>query len=116
MTPPPEPDRESSSQKSSIISYGTTDNGDSESSTSYQAVHGTDFQGHQREPSSDRERRKSFIEEEQDPLEIEAPTARREGLVTWSSLPCKSQLAILTIARLSEPLVQTSLRVSFPIT
>jgi hypothetical protein len=32
--------------------------------------------------------------------------------VTWSSLPHKGQLAILTAARLAEPLVQTSLRVS----
>ncbi|OOF98002.1 hypothetical protein ASPCADRAFT_24647, partial [Aspergillus carbonarius ITEM 5010] len=33
-----------------------------------------------------------------------------EKPVTWSSLPKKSQLAILTIARLSEPLTQTSLQ------
>ncbi|KAL4960421.1 uncharacterized protein BDV14DRAFT_193001 [Aspergillus stella-maris] len=33
-----------------------------------------------------------------------------EKPVTWSSLPNKSQLAILTIARLSEPLTQTSLQ------
>ena len=37
---------------------------------------------------------------------------KKEEKVTWSSLPHKSQLAILTLARLSEPLVQTSLRVS----
>ncbi|KAL4946638.1 hypothetical protein BDV06DRAFT_208547 [Aspergillus oleicola] len=33
-----------------------------------------------------------------------------EKPVTWSSLPNKGQLAILTIARLSEPLTQTSLQ------
>ncbi|PYH87593.1 hypothetical protein BO71DRAFT_454589 [Aspergillus ellipticus CBS 707.79] len=33
-----------------------------------------------------------------------------EKAVTWASLPHKSQLAILTIARLSEPLTQTSLQ------
>ncbi|KAL4928848.1 uncharacterized protein BDV17DRAFT_281684 [Aspergillus undulatus] len=33
-----------------------------------------------------------------------------EKPVTWSSLPNKGQLAILTIARLSEPLAQTSLQ------
>lgn len=38
----------------------------------------------------------------------------QKGPVSWSSLPHKGQLAILTIARLSEPLVQTSLQVSIP--
>lgn len=33
-----------------------------------------------------------------------------EKPVTWASLPKKSQLAILTLARLSEPLTQTSLQ------
>ena len=32
--------------------------------------------------------------------------------VTWASLPHRTQLIILTLARLSEPLVQTSLQVS----
>ena len=35
----------------------------------------------------------------------------KEGPVTWRSLPHKRQLVILTLARLSEPLVQTSLQV-----
>ncbi|KAL4913225.1 major facilitator superfamily domain-containing protein [Aspergillus aurantiobrunneus] len=43
--------------------------------------------------------------DEDDP--VEAPS---EKPVTWSSLPRKRQLAILTIARLSEPLTQTSLQ------
>lgn len=43
--------------------------------------------------------------DEDDPVE-----AASEKPVTWSSLPNKSQLAILTIARLSEPLTQTSLQ------
>ncbi|KAI9369766.1 hypothetical protein BJX61DRAFT_536166 [Aspergillus egyptiacus] len=43
--------------------------------------------------------------DEDDP--VEAPS---EKPVTWSSLPKKGQLAILTIARLSEPLTQTSLQ------
>lgn len=42
------------------------------------------------------------------------PESRREDHnekpVTWSSLPKKGQLAILTFARLSEPLTQTSLQ------
>lgn len=36
----------------------------------------------------------------------------KEDPVTWASLPHRSQLIILTLARLSEPLVQTSLQVS----
>ena len=36
--------------------------------------------------------------------------ASQEKPVTWSSLPNKGQLAILTLARLSEPLTQTSLQ------
>lgn len=40
------------------------------------------------------------------------PDAPKEkaGPVSWSSLPRKDQLAILTLARLSEPLTQTSLQ------
>lgn len=38
---------------------------------------------------------------------------KREGPVGWMDLPHKGQLAVLTIARLAEPLVQTSLQVSF---
>ena len=41
-------------------------------------------------------------------LESEKP---REEPVTWRSLPHRRQLIILTLARLSEPLVQTSLQV-----
>ena len=46
-------------------------------------------------------------EEEEDPVVNE-----KEKPVTWMSLPHKSQLAVLTLSRLSEPLVQTSLQVS----
>lgn len=38
------------------------------------------------------------------------PEEQEEKPVTWSSLPKKGQLAILTFARLSEPLTQTSLQ------
>ena len=38
----------------------------------------------------------------------------KEEAVTWKSLPHRKQLIILTLARLSEPLVQTSLQVSCP--
>ncbi|KAL4887971.1 hypothetical protein BDV59DRAFT_196861 [Aspergillus ambiguus] len=39
-----------------------------------------------------------------------APESASEKPVTWASLPKKGQLAILTFARLSEPLTQTSLQ------
>ena len=44
---------------------------------------------------------------EDDPLVNE-----KDEAVTWMSLPHKGQLAVLTLSRLSEPLVQTSLQVS----
>ncbi|KAE8147963.1 major facilitator superfamily domain-containing protein [Aspergillus avenaceus] len=40
----------------------------------------------------------------------DAVESSREKPVTWRSLPKKGQLAILTLARLSEPLAQTSLQ------
>jgi hypothetical protein len=39
---------------------------------------------------------------------------KKEEPVTWMSLPHRTQLIILTLARLSEPLVQTSLQVKLP--
>jgi hypothetical protein len=89
--------------------------GDSDSNTSGEsALHGTDYDGPspRKEPSHDRERRRSFIEEDEESLPLEtSPTKEKKTIVSWSSLPHKSQLAILVIARLSEPLVQSSLRV-----
>ncbi|KAJ5675483.1 hypothetical protein N7462_008380 [Penicillium macrosclerotiorum] len=41
---------------------------------------------------------------------LSAADVEHEKPVTWSSLPRKGQLAILTFARLSEPLTQTSLQ------
>lgn len=41
--------------------------------------------------------------------ETEQVQAAKEKPVTWLSLPRKDQLAVLTLARLSEPLTQTSL-------
>ena len=93
---------------------------------SHSSVHGTGYQTirngngarKNHEPVSDRERRQSFIEDDGDPLQIDIPgTPEEQGEkdepVTWMSLPNKRQLAILVIARLSEPLVQSSLRVCF---
>lgn len=44
---------------------------------------------------------------------LEQKQAENVEPVTWKSLPKRSQLVILTLARLSEPLVQTSLQVSY---
>jgi hypothetical protein len=44
------------------------------------------------------------------PLETSKQKKRKEEVVTWTSLPHKRQLAVLTAARLSEPLVQSSLQ------
>lgn len=54
-------------------------------------------------------------EEDNEDLQIDIPVAERpekNGPVSWSSLPHRKQLIILTCVRLSEPLVGTSLRVS----
>jgi hypothetical protein len=105
--------------RTTAASYRTIidDNSESDSSASEStAVHGTDYNqpSPRREPSHDRERRRSFIEEDEESLpHLEVrPKKENKGVVTWSSLPHKRQLAILTIARFSEPLVQSSLRVS----
>ena len=54
-------------------------------------------------------RRSSFIEDGE-ALPAEEPLPKRQKPVAWKDLPHKGQLAILTIARLSEPLTQTSLQ------
>ncbi|KIW12300.1 hypothetical protein PV08_09577 [Exophiala spinifera] len=60
-------------------------------------------------------RRHSFIDEEEDPVaatvavNAASSTSTKVEAVTWSSLPKKGQLAVLTIARLSEPLTERSL-------
>ncbi|PBP18093.1 major facilitator superfamily transporter [Diplocarpon rosae] len=90
--------------------YGTTENCDTESNRpENRSPHGTDYRDQAleqspRELSYDRARRRSFIEADEDPMQIEPPTMKQEDSATWSSLPHKSQLAILTLARLSEPL------------
>jgi hypothetical protein len=66
-------------------------------------------------PAFGRVRRQSFSEDEDDPLQVDTPVQepeqKKESPITWMSLPRKGQLAILVMARLSEPLVQSSLRV-----
>lgn len=56
-------------------------------------------------------RRCSFTEQDEaQTAEAATDQSQTEKPVTWSSLPKKGQLAILTCARLSEPLTQTSLQ------
>ena len=57
-------------------------------------------------------RRTSFIDRDEVPptTPITPSTPSKPGLVRWRDLPNKRQLAILTMARLSEPLTQTSLQ------
>lgn len=45
--------------------------------------------------------------------EEDGTSTKRTKPVAWRELPRKDQLLILTLARLSEPLVQTSLQVGF---
>jgi hypothetical protein len=109
-----EPNEETSIASSSddgSSTYGTVSHS-GHGNTSYAPI-----KSHQ-EQTYERQRRPSFIEaENNEELQIEIPPAPpvqadKKGPVSWSSLPHKGQLAILTCARLSEPLVQTSLRVS----
>lgn len=97
--------------------YGTIHESDSDSDSI--EVHGTDYDENSalrphNEPAYDRARRRSFIEQDADDLEVDIPikVVEKNAPVTWRSLPHKRQLAILVAARLSEPLVQSSLRVS----
>lgn len=60
--------------------------------------------GHRRIPSA------GLDDDDSNVGEPEEANANEEKPVTWSSLPKKGQLAILTFSRLSEPLTQTSLQ------
>lgn len=61
---------------------------------------------HQRFPSADED----DSDHDHDSVLASHEDSQEEKPVTWSSLPKKGQLAILTFARLSEPLTQTSLQ------
>lgn len=76
-------------------------------------------QGHGRRPAgpasapmpSISTRQPSFIDEDEEPTSLASSSKDTiaEKPVTWSSIPQKSQLAVLTLARLSEPLAERSL-------
>ena len=60
-------------------------------------------------------RHTSYLDEDEAPPESQSPPSTptqqdKPGPVSWRDLPKKSQLAVLTLARLSEPLTQTSLQ------
>lgn len=65
--------------------------------------------GHRRFPSVDEDEDEDNKSEQTNNNNNDEPSSD-EKPVTWSSLPKKGQLAILTFARLSEPLTQTSLQ------
>jgi CRISPR/Cas system-associated endoribonuclease Cas2 len=114
-----------SSSHTHVDNYAVSDSDSDTDSSQSLLAHGTDYQQQsiyhgtditpRPEPAVDRERRKSFIQEDEDPLQIDLPVKKKKEYVGWRDLPNKTQLAILTVARLSEPLVQTSLRVSLPL-
>ncbi|KAJ6017771.1 hypothetical protein N7451_001150 [Penicillium sp. IBT 35674x] len=122
--PPPEPVGQSrpnhtdvirSSQQSELLSTDIPSDSDSDHDEST----ATPFLGNQniRRPApapihTDQRRFPSIDESDTDHVTLPAPEQEiaEEKPVTWSSLPKKGQLAILTMARLSEPLTQTSLQ------
>lgn len=53
-------------------------------------------------------RRPSFIDEEEQPI-AQAAGNTKDAPVTWRSLPNKTQLFVITFARLSEPLTERSM-------
>jgi len=95
---------------STMSSYTPIDHSDAVGTV----VHGTGYNVNtpHNEPSHDRARPRAFSREDEQSLQDVLPTKKAKEVVTWRSLPHKRQLTILTLARLSEPLVQSSLRVS----
>jgi len=76
-----------------------------------------DFHGEAERESSDGDRLAAIdLDEVETGGGIAAGNSRvvseKDEPVTWMSLPHKRQLIVLTLSRLSEPLVQTSLQVS----
>lgn len=107
-------------QPSQGLHYSTISDSDTNSNKSQCTVvrvgigssHGDGTSGPERISQYDSDRRTSR-DEENGELTIEVPPKiENKKSVTWSDLPHKGQLALLTFARLSEPLVQSSLRVS----
>jgi len=86
----------------------------------FPAIANGDGDGQQEESTQPKDASRNSIDEVLSETELNSPDApldnsratkpRERKSVSWRSLPNKSQLACLIIARLSEPLVQTSLQ------
>ena len=81
--------------------------------TDQKAVDGLQHDSKQQRPSlatgiSSIARRPSFIDEEEQPI-VHAAGNTKDAPVTWRSLPNKTQLFVITFARLSEPLTERSM-------
>lgn len=109
----------SPSKQTQIDSYGTIHSNDSGSDNDSRSdsggrgsplVYGTNYNGaHNHAVSTyDLARRSSFIEENEDPLQIDVPTRgeKKDVPVTWMSLPSKRQLLILAVSDIA--------KISFP--
>lgn len=103
LAPAPMPES-SQSRRLSVDDHNSSDNDDDDSSFS-----DSDSDSFSSSDDDDEEDT-NLIANEDAPNPNEENNDADEKPVTWSSLPKKSQLAILTIARLSEPLTQTSLQ------
>jgi hypothetical protein len=91
-------------------SFDTIDNvheaiGEHSGTQQYAPIRPEDEQAHSNDAL-----RLSTAEQGSTPTTHETQEKKQKEVVTWMSLPHKRQLAVLTAARLSEPLVQTSLQ------
>jgi hypothetical protein len=108
----PKPPEREDNEEDAVTSDGEVRIAEEESCASDTDQNDRPVQHHQGLPSDRVQQRSS--DEEAAPLQLIIPIkdSKEDAPVTWSSLPRKGQLAILVTARLSEPLVQSSLRVS----
>jgi hypothetical protein len=105
----PNPQDHQLSTNSDDESFDTVDKvheaiGEQDGTHEYASIRPADEQ-----PHSNGVLRQSF-EQATTPIPLETREKKKKEVVTWMSLPHKRQLAVLTAARLSEPLVQTSLQ------
>ncbi|KAJ5778112.1 hypothetical protein N7520_001358 [Penicillium odoratum] len=114
--PPPEPTGQSDPDHADVIELPTADilsDSDSNSDDETTALNNENSIRRLPPPIHTEHRRFPSIDESNaDHVTLPEPEQEiaEEKPVTWSSLPKKGQLAILTMARLSEPLTQTSLQ------
>ncbi|KAJ5748768.1 uncharacterized protein N7511_010464 [Penicillium nucicola] len=109
--------RPATEQDEPLLTQGVSDMSSSESDSDSESADTAFFEGNSLRtrrlgvaPLEINGRRLSADENEHGDSDSLPELAEEEKPVTWSSLPKKGQLAILTFARLSEPLTQTSLQ------